>query len=243
MKSFSELVSYLSGANNNVRVEHQPADQKETEMQYDMSLIGNRPKPVHIEANITNFTKNGAAFAREVDGMRDIFIPIAVVERIDLQKGDHVVATTVPNRLYESWNPDLGVLRPAELFAIHVIKADESAISAMQDASAEEQLIVAKRPLSERLLECLQEGPHRARHIAEKLGDERADAVFSRLDDLHQDGLVCKSIIYAHGKQKHASFVVWALNSHDLLPPGCSNWRSADVDNGECDDGEDMSNV
>ena len=83
-------------------------------MQYDMALIGNRPKPVYIEATITNFTKGGAAFAREANGMRDIFVPVAVAERMELDRGDQVIATTVPNRLYESWTPDLGVLRPAE---------------------------------------------------------------------------------------------------------------------------------
>ena len=67
-------------------------------MQYDMNLIGNRPTPVYLEATITNFTKGGSAFAREADGMRDIFVPVAVVERMTLERGDQVIATTVPDR-------------------------------------------------------------------------------------------------------------------------------------------------
>jgi hypothetical protein len=141
MKSFTELVTHLTGKMSGVRVDSQTRDTKETAMQYDMNLIGNRPTPVYLEATITNFTKGGSAFAREADGMRDIFVPVAVVERMTLERGDQVIATTVPNRLYESWTPDLGVLRPAELFAIHIVKADEATIRAMQDASAQEQII------------------------------------------------------------------------------------------------------
>jgi transcription termination factor Rho len=112
MKSFTELVTHLTGKMSGVRVDSQTRDTKETAMQYDMNLIGNRPTPVYLEATITNFTKGGSAFAREADGMRDIFVPVAVVERMTLERGDQVIATAVPNRLYESWTPDLGVLRP-----------------------------------------------------------------------------------------------------------------------------------
>jgi DNA-binding HxlR family transcriptional regulator len=217
MKSFTELVSYLSGTPKGVRVEHQPTDQKETAMQYDMSLIGNRPKPVYIEATITNFTKGGSAFAREADGMRDIFVPVAVVERMDLDRGDQVIATTVPNRLYESWTPDLGVMRPAELFAIHIVKADESAIRAMQDASAAEQMIKVKS-IEERLLEALEHGPCRAAMLAKYIGDMKVDTVFGRLETLHKDGLVARSSIYSTQGQVNASYVVWALDAKELIP-------------------------
>lgn len=216
MKSFTELVNYLSGTSKDVRVEHQPPDQKETAMQYDMALIGNRPKPVYIEATITNFTKGGAAFAREADGMRDIFVPVAVVERMELDRGDQVIATTVPNRLYESWTPDLGVLRPAELFAIHIVKADESAIRAMQDASAAEQMIKVKT-IEERLIEALEHGPCRAAMLSKHF-DIKVDTIFNRLEGLHRDGLVARSSIYATQGQANASYVVWALDAKELIP-------------------------
>jgi DNA-binding HxlR family transcriptional regulator/cold shock CspA family protein len=218
MKSLTELVSYLSGTPKGVRVEHQPTDQKETAMQYDMSIIGNRPKPVYIEATITNFTKGGAAFAREADGIRDIFVPFAVVERTSLERGDQVIATTVPNRLYDSWTPDLGVLQPAQLFAIHVVKADEATIRAMQDASAHEQIIELPKPnVRDRILAELKEGPFRASALAKKLG-ERTHTIFDKLSEMHEEGIVARASLYSRGGQKQASHVVWGLTVDDLFP-------------------------
>jgi DNA-binding HxlR family transcriptional regulator len=218
MKSLTELVSYLSGTPKGVRLEHQLTDQKETAMQYDMSIIGNRPKPVYIEATITNFTKGGAAFAREADGIRDIFVPFAVVERTGLERGDQVIATTVPNRLYDSWTPDLGVLQPAQLFAIHVVKADEATIRAMQDASAHEQIIELPKPnVRDRILAELKEGPFRASALAKKLG-ERTHTIFDKLSEMHEEGIVARASLYSRGGQKQASHVVWGLTVDDLFP-------------------------
>ena len=188
-------------------------------MQYDMAIVNNRPKPLYLEANITNFTKGGAAFAREVDGIRDIFIPLAVVERTSIQRGDHVIATTVPNKLYESWSPDLGVLQPAQLFAIHVVKADEVTIKAMQDASVAEQTIEVPKPTNQQLiLEALKDGPYRAAALAKKIGVARTYTVFDRLCEMHKEGLVARANLYAKEGQKQASHVVWALSVSDLLP-------------------------
>lgn len=186
-------------------------------MQYDMTLIGNRPKPVYIEATITNFTKGGAAFAREADGMRDIFVPVAVVERMELDRGDQVIATTVPNRLYETWTPDLGVLRPAELFAIHIVKADENTIKAMQDASEQEQ-IIAVPSLHDMILKALEDGPYRATALAHRIGEKETYKVFDKLRDMHDEGLVARASLYSRGGQKQASHVVWALKVDELFP-------------------------
>jgi DNA-binding HxlR family transcriptional regulator len=188
-------------------------------MQYDMNLIGNRPTPVYLEATITNFTKGGSAFAREADGMRDIFVPVAVVERMTLERGDQVIATTVPNRLYESWTPDLGVLRPAELFAIHIVKADEATIRAMQDASAQEQIIEVPKPATQELiLEALKDGPYRASALAKKIGVARTYTVFDRLCEMHEEGLIARANLYSKAGQKQASHVIWGLTVHDLFP-------------------------
>jgi hypothetical protein len=198
---------------------HQDENQKELPMQYDKTLTENRPKPVHLEATITNFTRGGAAFAREEGGIRDIFIPIAVVERTNLERGDQVIATTVPNKLYESWTPELGVLQPAQLFAIHVVKTDESTIDAMQTASAQEQAIeVPKKDIRELILEELKEGPYRAGALARKIGCQHVYTVFDRLSDLHDEGKVARANLYSKGGQKQASFVVWALHVDELFP-------------------------
>jgi DNA-binding HxlR family transcriptional regulator len=219
MKSFTELVNHLTGKMSGVRVDSQTRDTKETAMQYDMNLIGNRPTPVYLEATITNFTKGGSAFAREADGMRDIFVPVAVVERMTLERGDQVIATTVPNRLYESWTPDLGVLRPAELFAIHIVKADEATIRAMQDASAQEQIIEVPKPATQELiLEALKDGPYRASALAKKIGVARTYTVFDRLCEMHEEGLIARANLYSKAGQKQASHVIWGLTVHDLFP-------------------------
>jgi len=219
MKSFQELFNVLSNRVSGVRVQHQPTEQKDQPMQYDMALVNNRPKPVYLEATITNFTKGGAAFAREADGIRDIFIPIAVVERTGLERGDQVIATTVPNKLYESWSPDLGVLQPAQLFAIHVVKADEATIKAMQDASAAEQIIEVPKPdIKALILEALEDGPYRAAALAKKIDAVRTYTVFDRLCEMHEEGLVARANLYSRSGQKQASHVIWALNVKDLFP-------------------------
>ena len=187
-------------------------------MQYDLNIIEQRPKPVHIEATITNFTKGGAAFARENGGMRDIFIPVAVVERMSLERGDFVIATTVPNRLYEEWSPELGVLRPAELFAIHIVKSDDDSIGAMQEASKQEQLIKAKTT-QEKIMEVLEDGPARANDILDIIGgDEKVHTIFHMLNAMHAEGVVARASIYKKKSQVKASFVVWALDADELLP-------------------------
>jgi hypothetical protein len=220
MKSFQEMARELSSNVSGVRMRHQHTDQKETEMQHDTNLIPNRQKPVYLEAYITNITKGGAAFAREIGGMRDIFIPVAVVERTNLSRADHVIVTTVPNKLYESWSPDLGVLQPAQLFAIHVVKADETTIRAMQEASADEQVAAPpKKPsIKELILEALKDGPFRAAALAKKIGGEQTYTVFDRLCEMHNEGLVARANLYSRGGQKQASCVIWALDINDLLP-------------------------
>lgn len=219
MNGLKDLLDALSRRVSNVRVQHQLTETEESNMQYDAEVIANRPKPVYLEATITNFTKGGAAFAREADGIRDIFIPIAVVERTGLERGDHVIATTVPNKLYESWSPDLGVLQPAQLFAIHVVRADDATIKAMQDASASEQIIEVPKPDTKALiLEALKDGPYRASALAKRIGISRTYTVFDRLCEMHEEGLVARANLYSRAGQKQASHVVWGLTTVDLLP-------------------------
>lgn len=235
MKNFQEMARELSNRISNVRLQHQPPSQKDNDMQYDMSAIENRPKPLYLEAIITNFTKTGSAFAREINGTRDIFIPVAVAERSDISRGDHVIATTVPNKLYESWSPDLGVLQPAQLFGIHVVKADESTIRTMQEASAAEQIVEVPKPTTQELiLEALKDGPYRAAALAKKIGLSRTYTVFDKLCEMHNAGLVARSNIYSKGGQKQASYVVWALSSIDLLP---------ELDENDLDDEDDLNDL
>lgn len=211
MKTFSELASALSNSVSNVRLQHQQKDAKESRMQYDQDIIGNRPKPVHIEAEITNFTKNGSGFARELNGPRHIFIPSTVVSRSRVRAGDIVTASTVPNRLYEEWTPDLGVMQPAQLFAIHL-----TILGA--DPVEQEAAPVVKKSLSRLILDALQDGPMRAAAIAKFIGEEKTYPVFDKLEEMHSAGEVAKSNIYARGGQKQASYVIWALHARELFP-------------------------
>lgn len=187
-------------------------------MQYDPSIINDRPKPLYIEAQITNFTKTGSAFAREVNGLRDVFIPVAVAERTGLARGDIVIATTVPNKLYESWSPDLGVLQPAQLFAVHVTKADAAAIEAMQKAAVAEQVAAPPKPSTrDMILEVLKDGPYRAPAIAKKIGVQTY-TVFDELRSMHENGIVARANLFSKASQKQASCVIWALKVNELLP-------------------------
>lgn len=211
MKTFKELAEVLSNSVSNVRLQHQQKDTKESRMHYDQDIIGDRPKPVHIEAEITNFTRNGSGFARELDGTRHIFIPSTVVSRSSVRVGDIVTASTVPNRLYEEWTPDLGVMQPAQLFAIHL---------ALLGAEPVEQAPapVVKKSLSKLILEALQDGPMRAAAIAKFIGEEKTYVVFDKLEELHNAGDVAKSNIYSRGGQKNSSYVIWALHAKELFP-------------------------
>ena len=187
-------------------------------MQYDPSIINERQKPISVEAQITNFTRGGSAFARELKGTRDVFIPVAVAERTGLERGDLVIATTVPNKLYESWSPDLGVMQPAQLFAVHVIKADAAEIEAMQKAAAAEQAVAApKRSTRDMILEVLKDGPYRAPAIAKKIGVQTYTA-FDELRSMHEDGIVARANLFSKASQKQASYVIWALKVNELLP-------------------------
>jgi DNA-binding HxlR family transcriptional regulator/cold shock CspA family protein len=219
MESFRELANKLSNQVSDVRLQHQPAYQKEHHMDKNITSAPTRPQTTHIEAIVTNFTKGGAGFAKEIHGTRDIFIPLSVVEREGIKRGDHVIATTVPNRLHESWTPNLGVMKPAQLFAIHLVKTDEDSIASMQEAAAAEQVVEAPKPDARALiLEALREGPYRAAGLAKRIGISRTYTVFDRLREMHEEGIVARSAIQSKADQKQASFVVWALTASELLP-------------------------
>lgn len=191
---------------------------KESDMQYNPNLIPNRQVPTPVEAYVTNFTKSGAAFLRELDGNRDVFVPISIVEKATLNRGDRVVAMAVSNKLYESWTPELGVMQPAELFAIHVMSAQDYEQMAEQ-ASSDEAL--EEPTLEDRILDVLEHGPATATHILGVLGDSDLETrhVFDTLSTLHDDGEVSRATIKQRADQKQASFVVWALTTKELIPP------------------------
>lgn len=187
-------------------------------MQYNPNFIQSRQAPTPVEAYVTNFTKSGAAFLREFDGNRDVFVPISIVEKTGLNRGDRVVAMAVTNKLYESWTPDLGVMQPAELFAIHVMDAHEYEQMAEQAQSDE---ALEEPSLEDRVLDVLEHGPATATHVLSVLGDSDLETrhVFDALSTLHDDGEVCRATIKARADQKQASFVVWALTTKELIPP------------------------
>jgi len=191
---------------------------KETEMQYNTNLIPNRQVPTPVEAYVTNFTKSGAAFLREMNGSRDVFVPISIVEKTGLNRGDRVFAMAVTNKLYESWTPQLGVMQPAELFAIHVINAQDYEMMTEQAASDE---ALEEPTLEDRVLDVLEHGPATAAHILRILNDSELETrhVFDALCDLHDDGEVSRATIKQRADQKQASFVVWALTTKELIPP------------------------
>ncbi|NIQ12611.1 MAG: hypothetical protein GWO23_24485 [Gammaproteobacteria bacterium] len=191
---------------------------KENKMQYDTNLIPNRQVPTPVEAYVTNFTKSGAAFLREMNGNRDVFVPISIVEKTGLNRGDRVFAMAVTNKLYETWTPQLGVMQPAELFAIHVMNAQDYEQMAEQAASDE---ALEEPTLEDRILDVLEHGPATATHVLRILNDSELETrhVFDALCDLHDDGEVSRATIKQRADQKQASFVVWALTTKELIPP------------------------
>lgn len=200
-----------------LRIEqHKP--EKEDQMLYDQNIIANRPTPTPLEGYVTNFTRNGAAFVREFDGTRDIFVPVAIVERTGLNRGDRVVAMAVPNKLFESWRPELGVMRPAELFAIHLMDAQEYEQMAEQAQSDD---VVEEPSLEDQVLDVLKNGPATASHILKILNDSTLETrhVFDALAGMHEDGEVARATIKQRADQKQSSFVIWALNAKELIPP------------------------
>ena len=186
-------------------------------MQYDTRMIPNQA-PTPVEAYVTNFTKSGAAFLREMNGNRDVFVPISIVERAGLNRGDRVFAMAVTNKLYETWTPHLVVMQPAELFAIHVMSAQDYEQMAEQAASDE---ALEEPTLEDRILDVLEHGPATATHILRILNDSELETrhVFDALCDLHDDGEVSRATIKQRADQKQASFVVWALTTKELIPP------------------------
>lgn len=191
---------------------------KETEMQYNTNLIPNRQVPTPVEAYVTNFTKSGAAFLREMNGSRDVFVPLSVVEKTGLNRGDRVFAMAVTNKLYETWTPQLGVMQPAELFAIHVMDAQDYEQMAEQ---AESDEALEEPTLEDRIFEALDHGPATAGHILGLLNDSdlKIHHVFDALCSMHDDAEVARATIKQRAGQKQASFVVWALTAKELIPP------------------------
>jgi len=214
---FRHIKEILTQNRTALRLE-QHNQNKETEMQYNTNLIPNRQVPTPVEAYVTNFTKSGAAFLREMSGSRDVFVPISIVEKTGLNRGDRVFAMAVTNKLYESWTPELGVMQPAELFAIHVINAQDYEQMTAQAASDE---ALEEPTLEDRILDVLEHGPATATHILRILNDKSFETrhVFDALCDLHSDGEVARATIKSRPDQKQASFVVWALTTKELIPP------------------------
>ena len=214
---FRHIKEILTQNKTALRLE-QHNQKKETEMQYDTNLIPNRQVPTPVEAYVTNFTKSGAAFLREFDSNRDVFVPVAIVEKTGINRGDRVVAMAVTNKLYETWTPHLGVMQPAELFAIHVMSAQDYEQMAEQAASDE---ALEEPTLEDRILDVLEHGPATAAHVLRVLGDDGLETrhVFDALCDLHDDGEVSRATIKQRADQKQASFVVWALTTKELIPP------------------------
>lgn len=192
---------------------------KDQQMLFDMNKIDNRPQPTQLEGYVTNFTRNGAAFVREFDGTRDIFVPVTIVEKTGINRGDRVFAMAVPNKLYETWKPELGVMRPAELFAIHLMDAQE--YERMTEEAESDEVLVEDVSLEDRILDVLESGPATAAHILSILNDSALETrhVFDALAGLHDEGEVSRATIKQRADQKQASFVVWALGTKELIPP------------------------
>lgn len=213
---FRHIKEILTHNKTALRLE-QHNHKKENKMQYDTRMIPNQA-PTPVEAYVTNFTKSGAAFLREMNGNRDVFVPISIVEKTGLNRGDRVFAMAVTNKLYETWTPQLGVMQPAELFAIHVMSAQDYEQMAEQAASDE---ALEEPTLEDRILDVLEHGPATATHVLRILNDSELETrhVFDALCDLHDDGEVSRATIKQRADQKQASFVVWALTTKELIPP------------------------
>jgi DNA-binding HxlR family transcriptional regulator len=224
LKSFKELAGLLSNSVSDVRNQHHHATSKDHKVKSNQN--NDRTKTIQLACEITNITKSGAAFAKEINGARSIFVPFPIVERSGIYRGDLVLATTVPNKLYESWSPGLGVMQPAELFAVHVEALDFTQSHQEQEdqyeerePEAKEQVVDVPKPsIQDRIMLALSDGPYRASALAKKIGGEPTYVVFDTLRDLHRDGKVARASIYTKDGQKQASCVVWGLTMHDLLP-------------------------
>ena len=206
----------LTEVESSLRLEQHKPEEGTTEMQYNLNIIEDRPTPTPLQGYVTNFTKNGAAFVREFDSNRDIFVPVTIVEKTGLNRGDRVFAMAVPNKLYETWRPELGVMRPAELFAIHVMNAHEYEQMA---ESAQSDEVIEEPSLEDRILELLKHGPASASEVTRILGDAKIHQTFDSLCNLHKDGHVARATIKQRADQKNASFVIWALDRKELIPP------------------------
>jgi len=172
-------------------------------------------KPVAVEAMVTNLTRSGSAFARDLSSNRDIFISANMVQRHRVDRGEKLIAMTVPSRAYLTWRPEHGTIQPAELFAIHVMSHDE--YQELTDSQPDE--IIEEETLEDRILSILQNGPATASAITDIIDDgTRIQTVFDTLCAMHRDGEVCRATIKARECQKQASRVVWALTIHELTP-------------------------
>ena len=173
-------------------------------------------KPTAVEAMITNLTRSGSAFARELSGKRDIFISANMVQRHSIDRGDKLIVMTVPSRAHTTWRPEHGTIQPAELFAIHVMSADE--YRELTESQPDE--IIEEDNLEERILTILENGPATASAITGIIDDgTRIQTVFDALCAMHREGDVARATIKARETQKQASRVVWALTIHELTPP------------------------
>lgn len=172
-------------------------------------------KPVAVEAMVTNLTRSGSAFARDLGSNRDIFISANMVQRHRVERGERLIVMTVPSRAFLTWRPEHGTIQPAELFAIHVMSADE--YQELTDSQPDE--IVEEESLEDRIMSILENGPATASAITGIIDDgTRIQTVFDALCALHRDGEVCRATIKARECQKQASRVVWALTIHELTP-------------------------
>ena len=195
---------------------------KDQQMFFDVNKIDSRPQPTQLEGFVTNFTRNGAAFVREFDGTRDIFVPVTIVEKTGINRGDRVFAMAVPNKLYETWKPELGVMRPAELFAIHLMDAHE--YERMTEEAQSDEVLVEEVNLEDQIIDVLKGGPATAAKILLSIGDDSLETrhIFDALTSMHREGRAAKASIKQRSDQKNASYVVWALDRKELVPPQSS---------------------
>ena len=213
---FRHIKEILTNNRTTIRVEQHKPEEGTTKVQYNMNILEDRPAPTPLQGYVTNFTKNGAAFVREFDSNRDIFVPVTIVEKAGLNRGDRVFAMAVPNKLYETWHPELGVMRPAEMFAIHVMNAHE--YEQMTESALSDE-VIEEEPLEDRILAVLSDGPASAAEVMRVLGEDKSYPVFDELNRMHKDGKVARANIKQRADQKRAGFVIWARDSKELIPP------------------------
>ena len=72
-------------------------------------------KPVAVEAMVTNLTRSGSAFARDLSSNRDIFISANMVQRHRVDRGEKLIVMTVPSRAYLTWRPEHGTIQPSSI--------------------------------------------------------------------------------------------------------------------------------